>query len=58
MDGKNIDVRCMALSFAMTTCPPHSDPLVVLDVARQYLKFVLGSKADLRIVANDDKGAA
>ncbi len=56
--NKECDVRCMCLSFAITTCPKNSDPLVVLSVANQYYKFVTGNKPDLRVVANDDKGAA
>lgn len=53
---KEIDVRCMALSFATAQCP-GMHPDIVLDVARQYLRFVLGAKADLRVVANDDKSS-
>lgn len=54
-----MDVRCMCLSFATSNCQ-GMHPDIVLDVANQYLRFVTGkSKADLRVVANDDgKGAA
>lgn len=54
---KDIDIRCMALGFATKQCP-GMHPDIVLDVARAYVRFVLGAKADLRVVANDDKGAA
>ncbi len=56
--SKDIDVRCMCLSFATAQCPPHSDPEIILQIANQYYRFVTGNKPDLRVVANDDKGAA
>lgn len=53
---KEVDVKCMCLSFALNTCPPHSDPHIVMAIAGQYLQFVTGAKPNLRVVANDDKG--
>lgn len=54
---KEVDIRCMSLGYATQQCP-GMHPDVVLEIAQKYVKFVLGSKADLRIVSNDDKGAA
>ena len=54
-EDKRVDIRCMCLSFAIATCADKRD---VLEVARGYENFVLGTRAKLRVVSNDTDGAA
>ncbi|MGB9154354.1 MAG: hypothetical protein WCD70_14845 [Alphaproteobacteria bacterium] len=52
---KQVDVRCMCLSFAVSMClsAGNKPPETAIEAAKLFENYILGTRAKLKVVSND-----